>query len=395
MRIGKIKLTDFKRFKDLTIDLGAYPAKVVALVGPNGSGKSSVFDAFEEKLKEQKGANYNPPAAFLWRGLYTGADPVGDYIRSQAIQITASDGATQFGRQSFYIRSSYRFTPRLDIKELREQPDILQDQTRPSSSSDLDTRLTENYQRLQGNLITEYEQGTKSGVQFREEQVGRLNEILAKVLDVRVSSLGSIVSGRGKLFFEKGTSKNFPYDNLSAGEKEVIDIVLDLIVKTAQFNDTVYAIDEPELHLNTAIQRSLVVEIEKLVPENCQLWVATHSVGFLRALQVELRSKTAIIDLSGVNLDETVTLKPMPTTRKNWQRIFETALDDLTGLVAPRTIVYCEGRAEPDNVGNEQGLDADVYNAIFGPESPDVLFVSSGGSTEPQRYSAIALLTGR
>ena len=45
MRIRKIRLTNgYKRFRDLTIDLGDSPARVVALVGPNGCGKSSVLD---------------------------------------------------------------------------------------------------------------------------------------------------------------------------------------------------------------------------------------------------------------------------------------------------------------------------------------------------------------
>ena len=52
MRVKKLRLKDFKRFDDLTIDLGETPKKIVALVGPNGCGKSSIFDAFEVKRKK-------------------------------------------------------------------------------------------------------------------------------------------------------------------------------------------------------------------------------------------------------------------------------------------------------------------------------------------------------
>ena len=48
MRIKTINLKDFKRFNDLTIELGEHSKKIIALVGPNGSGKSSVFDGFEQ-----------------------------------------------------------------------------------------------------------------------------------------------------------------------------------------------------------------------------------------------------------------------------------------------------------------------------------------------------------
>ncbi len=44
MRIKRLRLkNDYKRFHDLTIDLGNNPARIVALVGPNGCGKSSVL----------------------------------------------------------------------------------------------------------------------------------------------------------------------------------------------------------------------------------------------------------------------------------------------------------------------------------------------------------------
>ena len=45
MRVRSLKLVDFKRFHDLTIDLTDRSTKLVALVGPNGSGKSNFVDS--------------------------------------------------------------------------------------------------------------------------------------------------------------------------------------------------------------------------------------------------------------------------------------------------------------------------------------------------------------
>lgn len=158
-----------------------------------------------------------------------------------------------------------------------------------------------------------------------------------------------------------------------------------MVIKTPDFNDTVYCIDEPELHLNTAIQRKLLTEIEKLVPDNCQLWVATHSIGFLRALQEELKDKSSILDFSEKDyFNGTVEIKPITTTRDNWQRIFQTALEDLTGLMAPKRIIYCEGKLQ-------NSLDEKLFNIIFGEEFHDTLFLSSGNKDAVQKYSAIAL----
>jgi DNA repair exonuclease SbcCD ATPase subunit len=45
MKIKKVQLKNgYKRFHDLTIDLGENPKRIIALVGPNGCGKSSIFD---------------------------------------------------------------------------------------------------------------------------------------------------------------------------------------------------------------------------------------------------------------------------------------------------------------------------------------------------------------
>jgi AAA15 family ATPase/GTPase len=58
MKIKTLRLSDYKRFHDLTIQLGDSPKRVIALVGPNGCGKSSVLDAmiFHSSAYEQIGS---------------------------------------------------------------------------------------------------------------------------------------------------------------------------------------------------------------------------------------------------------------------------------------------------------------------------------------------------
>lgn len=206
--------------------------------------------------------------------------------------------------------------------------------------------------------------------------------------------MGNIESGQGTLFFKKPDHPSeFEFNVLSSGEKEVVDILLDLYLRQDEYNDTIFLIDEPELHINTSIQKKLLIEINKLVGCNCQIWVATHSIGFLRALQEDLKDDCQIIHFKkGTNWASTTqTLVPMKRTLANWKEIFETALDDLTGLISPKKLIYCEGKDKPGANGLEKGFDAKVFNNIFSEKYLDTLFISSGGNTELDQRSEIAL----
>ena len=84
-------------------------------------------------------------------------------------------------------------------------------------------------------------------------------------------------------------------------------------------------------------------------------------------------------------------MKPIKKSLSKWKEIFETALDDLTGLISPKRIIYCEGRDKPAANGIERGFDAKVFNNVFSEKYHDTLFISSGGNTELDQRSEIAL----
>ena len=393
MRVKTVRLIDFKGFDDLTIDLGPTPKKIVAMVGPNGCGKSSVFDGFEQQLRPWT-SNEPENTEFYSKSLFREDNDANlrneQFNAQQAVTVTFDSGVLH--KKSFYFRTSYRYTPKLDLREIKSINETQNRQDHPISSIAMDQRLINNYAKLHSILYSEYTKGAKNGNQIHGEFIEKINNILSNILDVRISDLGNPIGKRGQLYFRKGNTVDFPYANLSSGEKEVIDIVIDLVLKSEEYTETVYCIDEPELHLNTAIQRKLLVEINELIPPNCQLWVATHSIGFIRALQNELKDDCQILDFSEKDyFTESDPIRPIVPNRQSWMRIFETALDDLTDLVAPKRIVYCEGRADSGPNKIERGLDAQVYENIFSAAFPDTVFVSSGGNTEPDQRSDIAI----
>jgi len=223
MKIKEVKLKQFKRFTNLTINLGDNPRKVIAMVGPNGSGKSSVFDAFEEKQKTYKGANYNPTVSFLSKLLhFISGEENNKYDRSRAVKILKEDGTENFDKKSFYIRTSYRFTPRLNITEIKQQQDALDDTSRPGSSTEIDVRMRENYERMIGTAWDEFwnEDGNgKTGKVTREELTGKINTILGEILDMaaqyrKVGRINYLRLGRYKAARTSFTEANTIYREL-------------------------------------------------------------------------------------------------------------------------------------------------------------------------------------
>lgn len=404
MFIEKLRIfNNYKRFHDLTIDLGANPKRIIALVGPNGCGKSSVFDAMIYHNQAYGGAFGNRNDGYKGNDYHFQSGSEDNNY--QSIEITLKGGHSfesikqmnnnPDGRNTiFSFRSSYRYNSNVNIKEIRAVDTIEKNNIGASTTSDIDQRMEDNYRRLLGKYRDHLEANDCKPSEAKAHIIGELNNAIKKCLSIEITHLGNVEAGNGSLYFKKADHINeFSYNVLSSGEKEVIDILVDLYLRKEIYNDSIFLFDEPELHIHTSVQRKLIMEIDKMVGDNCQIWIATHSIGILRALQSDLRDKSEIIkfDVNNEWAKKSYVLSPMPKTRKNWQELFSTALDDITSLLAPKCIVYCEGRDKPSAAGLDKGMDAKVYNIIFENDYPDTLFVSSGGNTELDQRSEIAL----
>jgi len=377
MHISKVFAADFRRFTELEIvDLPA-AAKLVLLAGPNGNGKSSLFDAFltvaERGLRN------------IWdRTYHTKISDPTVMPAPNRIDVAYHEEPPADRRKLFYFRSAYRNDPEFATNTISRAEDVLAER-RFSRLIDNDATVSTNYQRLyaQGmEDVFENEAGSTTIAEFREKIIGEIQKNLKKVLpDLSLESLGNPFKIQ-TFRFSKGQAKGFNYKNLSGGEKAVFDLILDLTIKRADFNNTIFCIDEPEAHLNARVHGKMLEVLMDLTPENSQLWVATHSIGMMRRardLYHEKPGQVVFLDFE-TDFDQPQILRPIVPDLAFWHRSLAVALDDLAELVAPKLIIACESGLRGGQPG--EGFDAEIYNGIFAAEFPEARFVSIGSSND-------------
>ena len=387
MKIKSVQVKEFKRFTCLTVQGLPVTARLIVLAGPNGSGKSSFFDALHTWHESR-----------LDRGLHWDADyHVKGYSQNlinsnwnDQVRVEFHDyvpGNAQSNKKMFYMRSAYRNDPEFQVNQFHRTGDLL-DEVRIQRMIDNDAAVSSNYQRLVSNAVEdvfERGDGTTTLDAFREQVTDEIRSPFRKLFpDMEFNSLGNPMID-GTFRFTKGISRRFSFKNLSGGEKSVFDLILDLVVTRHSYDDTVFCIDEPESHMNARLQAELLSVLYDLVPENCQLMLATHSIGMMRRardIEAENPGSVAFLDFGGREFDESVVIEPTVPDRAFWNTTYEVALGDLAALTAPERVVICEGEPRNRNAGQNYSHDARCYERIFQTEFPETQFIPGGNADE-------------
>ncbi|MDM2013858.1 AAA family ATPase [Mycobacteroides abscessus] len=389
MRLKEIHLRAFKRFTDTHIQGLPATARLIVLAGPNGSGKSSLFDGLKtwhwvngavgHAWDESYGSKIGAPSI-----------PWHEHVRVELHEPIPPGPEDR--KKLVYVRSAFRHEAEFNMTSLNRIASPL-DSPRVQRMIDNDQSVSDNYQRLimatiSGVFDSEIPDETPKG-EVRDRIIGKVQEAMSKVFpDLLLEGVGPVLADSGStgtFYFSKGTASKFLYKNLSAGEKAAFDLILDAVVKGRYFDNSVWCIDEPEGHLNTRVQATLMRTLMELVPPNSQVILASHSIGFMReAWEIAQRDPESVVflDLQGKDFDQPAIVTPTIPSRAFWSRALDVALGDLAQLVAPDEIVLCEGRPKVKNQDQKAEFDASCYRVIFAGEKPNTDFLSIGNSDD-------------
>jgi predicted ATPase len=370
MHIEKLTLRDFKRFRELTIDLGQAqpPPRLVLLIGTNGSGKSAVFDALEWVSDPHKSPSDEGDA---WEDYYRRrpgeAEPsVACHLSGGRLLARDSEGWSEPAGamwSAFYGRSSLRQVPRL-TRRRSEGIDVAADEDRPRLYILPDQRFENDIDLLAKRILVQVFRGDSfDAARLREDYIDPINDALQRIFRgdaatslALIQLLPPLANEPADVRFRKGVSE-IHYDLLSSGEKEIFNILLDFFVRREFYRDTVYFIDELDVHLHTALQYGLIQEIvEHWIPDGCQLWTASHSLGFIQYAQENARAVT--IDLDELDFDVPHTLVPAPRTS---MEVFDIVVPkDMALELLPQTrLMLCENH--DDKLYNAIGLTDTIF----------------------------------
>ncbi|MCW4025320.1 MAG: AAA family ATPase [Candidatus Bathyarchaeota archaeon] len=88
-------------------------------------------------------------------------------------------------------------------------------------------------------------------------------------------------------------------DFLSSGEKEILMCYAN-ILKNKLFG-SIILFDEPDVHLNAALERKVLHYLKKMAEEGNQIWATTHSLEIIGSIPLENLYKLNVDDESGNN----------------------------------------------------------------------------------------------
>lgn len=292
MKIQSLQLKNFRCFADVTVN---FHDKLTVLVGVNGSGKTSILDALGGIDFINKKAKTKSGSIFIANDFSTTASDIitisaEDNAKNVLVQYSYSEAKNQMGTiteaQFDYIRHLNKITYAYYTTDRASKINFA------DSLAWFEKKETEE---------ARYGMKTKN-VDYTIAELDAVRSALAQSLGEYENPYMELDSNDTVNFYirKKGTDQVYMFDELSAGYKTTLALVMDLARRMAVANADVYAkenksvlkspaivlIDEIDLHLHPSWQQRVLPDLTRIFP-NTQFIVTTHSPQVLTGILSE------------------------------------------------------------------------------------------------------------
>lgn len=357
---------------------------VVVLAGPNGVGKTRLLAAITDRLRA--------PVSGVGTGVEAVVAATSDAERQDwakdELDLSSSDDAgllaqtLQVGRRRRKWTSSLvNFESDRSIRNL--QPLQWSWDLQDLDEEDISWDLTFGYMcdRFQDTVHSMFRmiEGQKQSIATRAIQLKRegkeamnlgfsdpmeeFKRVFAMLLGPK--RLADPQAKLQKLQYVQG-GEVFDFESLSSGEREVVNIAFDFLLR--QPRDCIVFFDEPELHLHPELSYKLLRTLRSIGERN-QFVLSTHSPEVISS---SLDQSVIFIAPSKETSEGAFINQAIPVTESDETNQALRLLGQSIGIVAlGKRIVLIEGE--------ESSLDKQTYGSIIGEQMADLVLVPSGG----------------
>jgi hypothetical protein len=384
MKITAIEVRDYPPIKHFAVsDL----SDVVVIGGPNGVGKTKLQEAILQKIRTPRKlpnvrlviASTTKHETTAWGGKAT----LDTSIESDAIalqkflQRTHKRARLRAGFLNFDSSRSFQTVNPFPFSF--EAPDPFEEDIgwdlglRPLSDRFTDTvhsmyrKVRSQRADISQRAIDLHAQGKRSMELDFADPLVTFKSTFARLLPGK--ELVALDERSQTLQFRSGGAGPFPISALSSGEREVISIVFDFLLRDPA--DSVILFDEPEVHLHPELSYRLLHTLREAGERN-QFLYCTHSA-----------------EIIGASLDQTVVFVRPADGDKNQAVLMaqESEAGEVLQLLGQSLGIISLGRRIVLIEGDQTSLDKQTYGAILKTAHPDLVLVPAGGRENLETFA--------
>lgn len=363
---------------------------IVVLAGPNGVGKSRLLQALLQAFQSLGRPSRTPSTQLtisstceeellLWnKELLDTRDSADAQLLARVLQRTQKRGSWK--SSAVYFDSTRQFTPIRPMTWNWAFPDPMEEAVgwnllySPFLNRYEDTihsiyrLLGFHRQKIAARAIALQRDGATTMPLDFPDPLEKFGEAFSLLLSPK--KLSDIDIADPKLEYEI-EGQRLPIDTLSSGEKEVLAVTFDLILRNP--SDSIVLFDEPELHLHPELSFRLLKTLQTIGSRN-QFVLCTHSPDIITA---SIDHSVVLVSRNGVDGNQGVLVRPGD---ENLLALRE--LGQSLGIISlGRKIVLIEGV--------QRSLDRDTYGSIIQGRFPSIVLAPSGSRQTIVSFSRV------